>query len=475
MATHNIPEALVAPMKTLALLVIVPALLSLTAPRASALDLNHVLMAARHHDMGFAESGASYREARTEGPEARSAFLPHIQAYAGTAYNDLNSQILGGMPGFAFPSGHFAFNSHGYGISVHQALLNIQALYTYDAVGHTLAAAKIRYRIAKSRLALVVTQEYFTFLLARDDLRLTIAEGRALREELARAKRSFALGRANITDANEARARYEAVQAERLGAQNALRIARSRIERMIGVPAYHLWRLALTRPLPPPQQGGLAIEEAIAMRENLVLRAARDTARAANAMARASGARHYPTITAEATYSYNRANNGQFGFGSSLHQKTIGLDLSIPLYQGGELSAARAHAVAQAYKAHIVVLRTERRVQFDVHQALLNINNGYAQVRALKAAEHAAHVALASDRLGVRVGVRNTLDVLRAEQAYYRSRRDVAKATYNYLLSRLSLKAAISHLTQGDINRLNALLRPPSGRSRPIDHAAKPG
>ena len=458
-------------------LALIPALLIWTAatPRASAANLKTIFLAARAHDMRYRQSGASYREARTIGPEARSAFLPHISAEANTSYNDLTSRILGGSSTFVFPSGHFTFNAHGYGVSVSETLLDIQALYAYRAAGDTMRAARSRYELAKSDLVLGVCAKYFGYLLARDDLRLRRAEERALRAEYASAMRGFHLGRVPITDANEARARYDAVRAATLAAQNALRLARARIERMTGTPARGLWPLNLHHALPRPRAGVLVTDEARALNHNLVLQAARRQAAAAAADARAASAGRYPTITAQAAYSYSRAGNGEFGFGTVLRDKTIGLNLNLPIYQGGELSAKSAHASAAAFHARVAALRIQRRVRFDVRQAFLNVRNGYDEIRALKAARAAARQALASERLGVRVGFRNNVDVLRAEQAYYRSRRDFARATYDYLLGRLELKAAVSHLTAGDIDRLNALLKPPSAPSAPSNGHAAPG
>jgi len=317
-----------------------------------------------------------------------------------------------------------------------------------------------------------VAQNYFGFLLAQDDLRLRQAEKRALHAELTRARHSFRLGTATITDTNDARARYAAVRAETLNARNAVQIARSRVERMTGEPARHFWRLDL-QALPPPGHETLLADEHRAARANLVLQAARAQAQATQAAARAVGAARYPTIQAQAAYSDTSAGNSMFGFGSIVRQKTVGLNLTWPLYQGGEQAAADAQASARAFGAHIRVLRTERRVQFTVHQAFLNVRNGYAQVQALQTAEKAAHLAITSDRLGVRVGVRNHVDVLRAEQRYYQSRRNYAQAVYDYLLSRLSLKAVVSQLTLGDLHRLNALLRPPgpfAPNSAPATH-----
>jgi outer membrane protein len=58
------------------------------------------------------------------------------------------------------------------------------------------------------------------------------------------------------------------------------------------------------------------------------------------------------------------------------------------------------------------------------------------------------------------VGVRTNLDVLDAEQQVLSARRDLAGARYEYLLSILSLKAAVGSLSPDDLAELDQHLKP---------------
>ena len=81
-----------------------------------------------------------------------------------------------------------------------------------------------------------------------------------------------------------------------------------------------------------------------------------------------------------------------------------------------------------------------------------------AQVNALQAALVSSQSSLDSTRLGLEVGVRTQVDVLNAQQQLFSTRRDLAQARYNYILSLLRLKAAVGTLTEDDIVRVNAWL-----------------
>ena len=77
---------------------------------------------------------------------------------------------------------------------------------------------------------------------------------------------------------------------------------------------------------------------------------------------------------------------------------------------------------------------------------------------ALRAALVSSQSSLESNRVGYEVGVRINIDVLNAERQVYATRRDLARAFHDTLLSQLKLKAAVGTLSEDDLARINALL-----------------
>ena len=62
--------------------------------------------------------------------------------------------------------------------------------------------------------------------------------------------------------------------------------------------------------------------------------------------------------------------------------------------------------------------------------------------------------------MGFEVGVRINIDVLNADNQVYVTRRDLAKAVVDTLMSQLRLKAAVGTLSEDDVAAANALLDP---------------
>jgi outer membrane protein len=168
---------------------------------------------------------------------------------------------------------------------------------------------------------------------------------------------------------------------------------------------------------------------------------------------------HHPTLDAFATFSEAGTGAGTTtNLGNDTTTKIIGLQLALPLYQGGATASRIREALANEEKARQDLENAGRSAELAARQAFLGVSNGVAQVKALQAALTSSQSSLDSTRLGLEVGVRTQVDVLNAQQQLFSTRRDLAQALYNYVLSLLKLKAAAGKLTEDDLSKVNAWL-----------------
>ena len=138
--------------------------------------------------------------------------------------------------------------------------------------------------------------------------------------------------------------------------------------------------------------------------------------------------------------------------------RNIGVQLNIPLFQGGLTVSREREAAANRMAAQSGLDAARRGAALSARQYYLGVSNGLAQVKALKAALVSSQSALDSNKLGYEVGVRINIDVLNAENQVYVTRRDLAKATLDTLMSQLRLKASTGALGEDDVAQINALL-----------------
>jgi len=137
----------------------------------------------------------------------------------------------------------------------------------------------------------------------------------------------------------------------------------------------------------------------------------------------------------------------------------IGVQLNVPLYQGGAVSSRVREAVANQERARQDLENTRRSAALQTRQAYLGVTTGLGQVKALQQAVASTQLQLESTKLGQEVGVRTAVDVLNAEQQLSIARRDLAQSLYNTILNQLRLKAAVGKLAEADLADINALLK----------------
>ncbi|MGH8648899.1 MAG: TolC family protein, partial [Burkholderiales bacterium] len=194
---------------------------------------------------------------------------------------------------------------------------------------------------------------------------------------------------------------------------------------------------------------------------NLQVRASRASLEFATKEVERNRGAHRPTLDAFATYS---DSGGGFGTGTvgvagtDTRLGSVGLQLAIPIYQGGLVNSRVREALANEEKARQDLESARRAAQLTAQQTFLGVASGVSQVKALEAALVSSQSSLDSTRLGQEVGVRTLIDVLNAQQQLSQTRRDLAQAKYNYIFSLLRLKAAAGQLTEQDLVLVNGWL-----------------
>ncbi|HLP96817.1 MAG TPA: TolC family protein, partial [Sideroxyarcus sp.] len=168
---------------------------------------------------------------------------------------------------------------------------------------------------------------------------------------------------------------------------------------------------------------------------------------------------HLPTIDLVANYNKNTTGyNNITGGATDVRSTSVGVQLNMPLFQGGATQSKWREAEANRERARQELENARRNVELQTRQAYLGVVNGIAQVQALQQALKSSESLLQASKLGYEVGVRTNLDVLNAQQQAYATRRDLYQAEYNFLLSQLRLKAAAGSLNEEDVAGVNRAL-----------------
>lgn len=428
-----------------------------TSGWAYAADLLDIYRSAQSNDPVFAAARAAQQAGQEKLAQGRSLLMPSVNLTANSTINDQTTQYRGNFP-IPGATGNHRYNSNGYGVTLVQPLFRQQNWLAYSESELQVAQTDAQFKIAEQDLVLRTAQAYFDVLIAQDSVQLAEAQKTAISEQLAQARRNFEVGSATITDTHEAQARFDLTAAQHIAAQNNLEIKRSALQQLINALPQEIKPLGKQFKLEAPQPADMEKWVADAELNSPQLTVATAASQLAEKEVTRNLGGHLPTLDLVANYSKNYANGSSFGVGSDSTNKSVGVQLNLPLFQGGATNSKWREAEANRDRARQELENARRSVASQTRQAYLGVVSGIAQVKALQQALTSSESVLEASRLGQEVGVRTNLDVLNAQQQLYSTRRDLFQAEYNYLLSQLRLKAAVGSLGETELLTVNQAL-----------------
>ena len=123
------------------------------------------------------------------------------------------------------------------------------------------------------------------------------------------------------------------------------------------------------------------------------------------------------------------------------NNKSIGLQLNIPLYSGGAVSSLIRQALADKERVEQQLEGVRRDLGVRVHKEFRGVTEGVLKIAALEQAVRSTGQVALSNRRSYEAGSRTLNNTLNAEQLKVSAERDLAMARYVYLISRVRLQA----------------------------------
>jgi outer membrane protein len=303
-----------------------------------------------------------------------------------------------------------------------------------------------------------VADAYFNVLDAEADLRAAEANKKATARQLEQAKQRFEVGLIAITDVHETQAAYDGANTDVIVSRNAIDTAWEALLEIIGShPREDLAQLQDPIDLAKPEPADLDQWAETALEQNLLIESAFRSAELARKNIELQRSGHYPTL--DLVGSYGTLDNSDSNRGSRSNLGVIGLELNVPLYQGGGVSSAVRQARYDFEAAQDNLEAQRRSVNRTVKDAFRGVDTSISAVQSLAATVVSSKSALEATEAGYEVGTRTIIDVLNVQRNLFESERNYAKARYRYVRSGLLLKQAASILSPDDIAAVNGMLK----------------
>jgi outer membrane protein len=382
----------------------------------------------------------SVRVSETHVSQARSAFFPTVDGSVNERSQTVNLHTFGfnfDFPGFAIPSVVGPFSIFDARASAQLTLLDFSTIRKLRASRTGLEAAKADLNVAKDQVSEQVARAYLASL--REDSALETA-------------------RANV-DLSEALERLSQSQKD-AGTGTGIEVTRAQVQlandRQRLTVAENNRRRAVLQLL---RAMGLNLDMDVELTDKLsyqavdtgAVEALLETARKGRSDLKAQQQHQQ---TAQMNYSAVEAERlpsvsgfGDYGtIGNEIvgahPTHTIGVQLKVPLFDGGRRASRRQESLVQVREEEIRTRDLGLQVELDVRLALDSLHSADSQVQTAGQGLALAQSELEQAQRRYQAGVTNSLEVTDAQTRLDRARANQIDALYNYNLSRLELATA---------------------------------
>ena len=413
----------------------------LTAVSAHSMNLLEAYQLALDQDATIRASRATLAAGRERLPQARAQLLPSVQANFSRNTNDVDTTT----PNFLGQdtTTNSNYKSFGNTVSLRQPLFSLQRYFQYEQAKDQVADAEATHQRDLQELIVRVGGAYMEALLTEDQLKLVLAQKQQYTALVDATQKALKAGTGTRTDIDDAQARLDMSLAAELEARQNKDFTRRQLEILVNQPVSAMSALNLTgfanlpAELPPleawlaqAQSGG---PEVLALQARL--------AAAEKEISKAKSA-HAPVLDGIAQWS-DSGNENVTRQNSRFVTKSLGIQLVVPIYQGGYVSSQVRQAVADKTRFEEALDATRRDLNLRVHKEYRGVTEGVLKVRAMEQAVRSTEQLVMSTNKSRLAGVRTMLDVLNAEQQLAQVKRDLVQARYLYLMARLRLAALV--------------------------------
>lgn len=428
----------------LALLAVVPG--AIAAERPATLDLEQAVALALENNYSIRQARAQYEEATGAVMTASAGQLPTVSLDAG--YTQVDEGLL------KTPAGTVAGEPESWSTGVTAS----QLLYAGGAVRSSIAtsraqqdAAVAAFESAVQAALFDVRSQFYTVLLAREQVGVQEQSVKLLEEELANARSRVKAGSGSPFEQLRAEVALANGQPPLIRARNNYRLAAVELLRIIGLPAGD-WTVESV-------VGELAFEGREFTLESLLTSAGENRPEvrqleyqvsAAESGVDTAAAGRKPTVSVFGGYEVRKSAYTS-DIGTTVDGWSVGVQGSWAIFDGRETRGRVRQAKSRVDQARLALAETRLAIEAEVRQAYSSYQESVELVRASQKVVEQAEESLRLARSRYGAGAGTQLDVLQTQVALTEASLNEAQALYeaNVASARLQRVAALSGLPAG--------------------------
>ncbi len=410
---------------------------------ASALGLMQAFDAALQHDPTYRAAMHENEAGQQFKIMGRSHLLPSLSFVYTTNANQQDFATTTG-------SGFRQYPSETEVLQFRQPIFNLDSFARYKQGIAQTNQSEAKFSERSQELIVRIVGAYADAKHAEDHLALAVAQANMYAEQRQMDTRKFAKGEGTKTDMLETQSKFDLAEAQVIEARDNLANMRNVLATISGMEVTVLDSLTDNFQVRPMDPASFEEWKSISLERNPEVIAQRHTVEVAYQEINRQRAGHAPRVDLIAGVNRQKSDI-PIMVGMDFLTRSIGVQVNVPLYNGGNVSALTSQAVANHEKA-------KAELDAKINQVLIELRKQYnlalssaQRIDALIKSVSSANFLIEAMQQSVKRGVRTHLDTLNARQQLFTAKRDLAQARYNYLLSYLRLRKAAGTVGVSDL------------------------
>lgn len=373
----------------------------------------------------------------------RSFLLPNL-SFVYTANQNAQDFTTQNSTGFR------QYPSESEVLQFRQPLFNLDSFARYKQGAAQTNQSDAKFSDRSQELIVRIVGAYADAKNAEDQLALAVAQLNVYTEQRQMNNRMFAKGEGTKTDMLETQSRFDLAEAQVIEARDHVANMRNVLATISGMEVTMLDSLSNNFRTKPMDPASFDEWKTIALDGNLEIVAQRHAVEIARQEINRQRAGHAPRIDLIAGVNRQKSDI-PIMVGMDFLTRSVGVQVNVPLYNGGNVSAVTSQAAANHEKAKAELDAKTDQVLIELRKQYNLALSSVHRIDALTNSVSSANFLVEAMQKSAQRGVRTNLDTLNAQQQLFTAKRDLAQARYTYLLSYLRLRKAAGTVGVDDL------------------------
>ena len=328
--------------------------------------------------------------------QALSLALPHLSAAAQYTRNLHDLYMYADLSALTGESGATSKlrtnrnNEYQLGVSLTQTLFSGTVFNAIKAAGEYQHLTDYIYKATHQQLITSARQAFYQALLLREVREVAVrSEGNA-HDNYLDVKQAYDNGLVSEFALLQAEARYRDAIPTTTGARRDYDLAIISLKNLAGVPIEQELTPVGSLDDYPSMPDTPSLDTVLFNRPDYNALVWEEKLRGTNV--RAERANYFPTLMGVAEYGYS-AQSDEFSLDNENHSVTVGLALSIPLFNGGETRAKVRKAKIERQQTNLQIERRRDDIEKELESVRLRLDEAYDKIQSAEASRATAQKA----------------------------------------------------------------------------------